>query len=188
MKDIIKTPLEGAYLLIPEVHYDLRGYFYESFSARELKGIVEGDFVQDNQSLSKDPGVLRGLHLQMGEHSQGKLVRVLRGKVLDVIVDVRKGSPSYLKWASFELSEENFHMLYVPRGFLHGFVTLTPDVIFSYKVDRYYDKGSERGVNYADPLFHIDWGVKNPILSEKDARNPFYKDSGIEFIYQGSKQ
>ncbi len=184
---ILATTLKDAYLLKPNVHFDGRGYFFESYSKKDLLPFVKGEFVQDNQSLSTKKGVLRGLHLQRGVHSQGKLVRVVEGAVDDVIVDVRKGSPTYLRWEKFRLSAENFRMLYVPKGFLHGFVTLTDEVIFAYKVDEYYDRDSEQGVYYADPLFGIDWGVDEPILSDKDRANPLYFDSGIDFTYGGER-
>jgi len=184
---IEKTILQDAYIITPDVFGDNRGYFFESYSKTKMKEIFDGEFIQDNQSLSTKKGVIRGLHCQAGEFSQTKLVRVVEGAVDDVIVDVRKGSPSYLKWIRVRLSGENQKQLFIPKGFLHAFVTVTDNVIFCYKVDEYYNKASERAVLYSDPMFGIDWGVKDPILSEKDLKNPLFKDSGVDFIYKGKK-
>jgi dTDP-4-dehydrorhamnose 3,5-epimerase len=181
---IEKTILQDAYIITPDVFGDNRGYFFESYSKTKMKEIFDGEFIQDNQSLSTKKGVIRGLHCQAGEFSQTKLVRVVEGAVDDVIVDVRKGSPSYLKWIRVRLSAENQKQLFIPKGFLHAFVTVTDNVIFCYKVDEYYNKASERAVLYSDPMFGIDWGVKDPILSEKDLKNPLFKDSGVDFVYR----
>jgi dTDP-4-dehydrorhamnose 3,5-epimerase len=178
---IEKTRLEGAFVVSPKVFFDNRGYFFESFSKRDLIDIFPNEFVQDNQSLSLSKGILRGLHCQTGAHAQSKLIRVITGEVIDVIVDVRKESPTFLMWERISLSGKNHKMLFVPKGFLHGFVTLTNNVIFCYKVDEYYDKSSEKGVIYNDPLFSIDWGVDKPILSEKDKNNPPFNLSEISF-------
>jgi dTDP-4-dehydrorhamnose 3,5-epimerase len=180
-----KTILQDAYIITPDVFGDNRGYFFESYSKTKTKEIFDGEFIQDNQSLSTKKGVIRGLHCQAGEFSQTKLVRVVEGAVDDVIVDVRKGSPSYLKWIRVRLSGENQKQLFIPKGFLHAFVTVTDNVIFCYKVDEYYNKASERAVLYSDPMFGIDWGVKDPILSDKDLKNPLFKDSGVDFTYRG---
>lgn len=182
---IEKTILQDAYIITPDVFGDNRGYFFESYSKTKMKEIFDCEFIQDNQSLSTKKGVIRGLHCQAGEFSQTKLVRVVEGAVDDVIVDVRKGSPSYLKWIRVRLSGENQKQLFIPKGFLHAFVTITDNVIFCYKVDEYYNKASERAVLYSDPMFGIDWGVKDPILSEKDLKNPLFKDSGVDFNYRG---
>jgi dTDP-4-dehydrorhamnose 3,5-epimerase len=179
-----ETGLQDAYIITPDVFGDNRGYFFESYSKAKLHDIFDGEFIQDNQSLSSKIGVIRGLHCQAGQYSQTKLVRVIQGAVDDVIVDVRKGSPTYLKWVRVRLSGENQKQLFIPKGFLHGFVTITDNVIFCYKVDEYYNKASERAVLYNDPSFGIDWGVKNPILSEKDLKNPLFKDSGVDFTYE----
>ena len=181
---IEKTVLQDAYIITPDVFGDNRGYFFESYSKTKMKEVFDGEFIQDNQSLSTKKGVIRGLHCQAGEFSQTKLVRVVKGVVDDVIVDVRKGSPSYLKWIRVRLSGENQKQLFIPKGFLHAFVTVTDNVIFCYKVDEYYNKASERAVLYSDPMFGIDWGVKDPILSEKDLKNPLFKDSGVDFVYR----
>jgi len=179
------TLLKDAYIITPDVFGDNRGYFFESYSKAKMKEIFDGEFIQDNQSLSTKKGVIRGLHCQAGEFSQTKLVRVVEGVVDDVIVDVRKGSPSYLRWIRVRLSGENQKQLFIPKGFLHAFVTITDNVIFCYKVDEYYNKASERAVLYSDPTFGIDWGVKDPILSDKDLKNPLFKDSGVDFTYRG---
>jgi dTDP-4-dehydrorhamnose 3,5-epimerase len=184
---IEKTILQDAYIITPDVFGDNRGYFFESYSKTKMKEIFDGEFIQDNQSLSTKKGVIRGLHCQAGKFSQTKLVRVVEGAVDDVIVDVRTGSPSYLKWIRVRLSGENQNQLFIPKGFLHAFVTVTDNVIFCYKVDEYYNKDSERAVLYSDPMFDIDWGVKNPILSDKDLKNPLFKDSGVDFSYRGTK-
>jgi dTDP-4-dehydrorhamnose 3,5-epimerase len=179
------TVLRGVFVLTPKIYGDNRGYFFESYSKNEIKEIFNDEFIQDNQSLSTKKGVIRGLHCQAGEFSQTKLVRVVEGAVDDVVVDVRKGSPSYLKWIRVRLSGENQKQLFIPKGFLHAFVTVTDNVIFCYKVDEYYNKASERAVLYSDPIFGIDWGVENPILSDKDLKNPLFKDSGVDFTYRG---
>jgi dTDP-4-dehydrorhamnose 3,5-epimerase len=182
---IDKTSLFDAYLITPDVYEDNRGYFFETYSKLKLDTVFNGTFVQGNQSLSKQIGVIRGLHCQSGEYCQSKLVRVIQGAVDDVIVDVREGSPTYLKWEKFRLSGDNKRLLFIPKGFLHGFVTLSENVVFCYQVDAYFNKTSERGVLFSDPLFGIDWGFTNPILSEKDKQNPLFFDSGISFQYKG---
>lgn len=162
-----QTSIQGLVEIFPRVFNDDRGYFFESYQyeAFSKNGISEV-FVQDNQSFSTK-GVLRGLHLQLDPHAQGKLVRVISGKVLDVAVDVRPGSPTFGKHETFLLSAEKQNMAYVPPGFAHGFVTIE-DAIFSYKCTNLYDKASESGVIWNDSELGIDWGVKNPNVSEKD--------------------
>lgn len=176
---IEEVGLKDAFIYHPDVFGDNRGWFMESYSVEKLpnKEIV---YIQDNHSYSQKKGVIRGLHIQLPPHTQSKLIRCLRGEILDVIVDVRKSSPTYLKSAKVKLSEENKNILFVPKGFLHGFVTLTDDVEVAYKVDALYNKASERGVLFNDPLFAIDWGIENPILSEKDSLAPLYNDSDID--------
>jgi dTDP-4-dehydrorhamnose 3,5-epimerase len=185
--NIEKTILQDTYIITPDIFGDNRGYFFESYSKEKMKQVFTGEFIQDNQSLSSKKEVIRGLHCQAGTYSQSKLVRVVAGAVDDVIVDVRKGSPSYLKWIRVRLDENNQKQLFIPKGFLHGFVTITDHVIFAYKVDEYFNKNSERGVLYNDPSFGIDWGVKDPILSDKDKKNPLFKDAGIDFTYEAKK-
>ena len=175
--NFIKAPIEGLIIIEPKVWKDDRGYFFESFNKKifEDAGITT-DFVQDNQSFSHR-GALRGLHGQADPFAQGKLVRVIQGSVIDIAVDIRKNSPSYGKHLSVELSAENFKMLWIPPGFLHGFATLEDNTIFSYKVTNLYDKASEIGVIWNDPQLNIDWGLKENevILSEKDNRLPIFK-------------
>lgn len=169
--EIEKTGLEGCVILKPGKFEDSRGYFFESFNQKrfqELTGTTT-TFVQDNQSFSQY-GVIRGLHAQDGAFAQAKLVRVLKGEVLDVAVDVRKGSPTFGQHVAVRLSEENNRQLFIPRGFLHGFAVLSETAVFFYKCDNYYDKASEKGVIYNDPALAIDWQVPEDlrILSEKD--------------------
>ena len=168
---VTETYLKGCFIVEPQVFGDERGNFFEVFNKKifEEKTGVEIDFVQDNQSISQR-GVLRGLHLQKGEFAQAKLVRGVKGKVLDVAVDFRKDSPTFGKHFSIELSEENNKQLFVPRGFLHGFSTLEDNTIFSYKCDNYYQPDAEDGVIYNDEDLNIDWGIPldEVILSIKD--------------------
>lgn len=178
---ITTTPLAGCFVLTPRVFNDERGYFFETFNERTFNEAAgqEVHFVQDNQSYSTK-GVLRGLHFQKGEHSQAKLVRVTKGKVLDVAVDMRSGSPTYGQYAVAMLSEENHCQFFVPRGFAHGFVVLSDDAIFQYKCDNYYNKQSEGGVHYADPALGIDWQLtaSDLLVSDKDKELPFLADAG----------
>ena len=169
------TNLKDCFVIQPKVLYDNRGYFFESFNKKtfnEHTGL-EIDFVQDNQSQSKK-GVLRGLHFQIGNYEQAKLVRVIKGSVLDVCVDLRENSETYLKHFSVVLSEDNKKQLFIPRGFAHGFVVLEDETIFSYKCDNYYHKESERGIIYNDTDLNIDWMLNEQelIVSEKDQALP----------------
>lgn len=175
--DLLKTKLEGVYILIPKVFGDHRGFFMESWSRRTMEeaGLFY-DFVQDNHSLSTVKGTLRGIHFQKGDKAQAKLVRCVRGAVLDVAVDLRHDSPTYKQWIGVELSEENKKQLLIPRGFGHGFVTLTDHVEFLYKADNYYAPEADGGIRWNDPDIGVDWGVNHPVLSEKDTKNPFLKD------------
>jgi dTDP-4-dehydrorhamnose 3,5-epimerase len=171
----ITTPFEGLIEIYPKVWGDSRGAFFESYhKALFTQNGIDVDFVQDNQSFSA-AGVVRGLHLQHGSWAQGKLVRVIKGKVLDVVVDVRPHSATFGLHASFVLDTQQCNMLYVPPGFLHGFSTLE-DAIFSYKCTNYYNKAAEGGVIYNDPTLQIDWGIGSPIVSEKDIELPSFKD------------
>lgn len=181
---IIKTDVLDLYILEPKVFGDSRGWFIESWSEKAMEEAgLNYKFVQDNHSFSAKKGVLRGLHYQKGDDAQAKLVRCTRGAVLDVAVDMRKGSPSYKKWVAVELSAENFRQLLIPRGFIHGFLTLTDNVEFQYKVDNYYDQEADRSIRWDDPELKIEWGIKNPILSDKDKLAPYLKDSDIDFTY-----
>lgn len=175
--DLLKTKLEGVYILIPKVFGDHRGFFMESWSRRTMEEAgLYYDFVQDNHSLSTVKGTLRGIHFQKGDKAQAKLVRCVRGAVLDVAVDLRHDSPTYKQWVGVELSEENKKQLLIPRGFGHGFVTLTDHVEFLYKADNYYAPEADGGIRWNDPDIGVDWGISEPILSEKDTKNPFLKD------------
>lgn len=185
---ITKTTLQDALIVEPQLFGDHRGFFTESYSAADFKKAgIEQVFVQDNHSLSAQAGVIRGLHFQLGEASQTKLVRVVTGALLDVIVDLRKGSPTYGKWESFILSEANQRQLLVPRGFAHGFVTLTDNVNFLYKCDRYYDAKADAGIAFDDPTLAIDWPLdtEKAILSEKDRNHPTFKEfeKSNPFVY-----
>lgn len=183
--EVIKTDIEGVVIIEPRIFEDERGYFYESFSQREFEEkVCRTTFVQDNQSKSSY-GVLRGLHFQKPPHSQSKLVRCIKGRVLDVAVDIRKGSPTFGKYVAVELSEENHRQFFVPRGFAHGFAVLSPEAIFQYKCDNFYCKESEGAVAWNDPTIGIDWQVpaSDVILSEKDRLNKCIAAADYLFDY-----
>lgn len=186
---IIETQLKDAYIIEPQVFGDSRGWFMETFSTEKLRngGIAVPEFVQDNQSYSAQKGIVRALHCQIEPYCQTKLFRCTRGELYDVIVDVREGSPTYKQWIKVLLTAENKRQLYIPHGFLHGFVTLTDDVEVQYKVDAYYNKAADRSIRFDDPEFGVDWGIENPILSDKDKNAPLYKDSDVRFFYQERK-
>ena len=170
---ITTTAIEGVVILEPKVFGDERGYILESFSQREFEEkVCKTTFVQDNESSSRY-GVLRGLHFQKPPHAQAKLVRVVKGKVLDIAVDIRKGSPTFGHHVSIELSGENKRQLFIPRGFAHGFAVLSDEVVFQYKCDNYYVPHSEGGILWNDPALGIDWKLpaEDVILSEKDKKN-----------------
>ncbi len=177
-----KTALSGVYIVTPRVFGDERGWFMESYSQLKTPEI-DCNFIQDNHSYSATKGVLRGLHFQNGEHAQAKLVRCTRGAVLDVAVDLRKGSPTYRQWVAVELSAENKRQLFIPRGFGHGFLTLTDDVEFLYKTDNYYNAEADRSIRFDDPAIGVDWGISSPTLSDKDANAPLLADSDCDFTY-----
>jgi dTDP-4-dehydrorhamnose 3,5-epimerase len=172
---IENTNLKDCFIIHPKIFEDERGCFFESYNKHKFKNQtgLDLDFVQDNQSLSSK-GVLRGLHFQIGDYEQAKLVRVIKGSALDVCVDLRENSKTYLKYFSLILSEENKKQLFVPRGFAHGFLVLEDQTIFSYKCDNYYHKESERGIIYNDPDIAIDWGTENTqlLISDKDKALP----------------
>ncbi len=180
-----ETKLPGVYMIEPQVFGDHRGYFMETYSQRAFAEIgIDNVFVQDNQSFSAAKGTLRGIHFQNDPMAQAKLVRVTRGAVLDVAVDLRKGSPTYKQWVAVELSAENKRMLFIPRGFGHGFRTLTEDVEFCYKVDNLYSKECDRGIRFDDPEIGVEWGeVFEENLSQKDVSAPLLCDSDCNFIY-----
>jgi dTDP-4-dehydrorhamnose 3,5-epimerase len=175
-----ETPLRGCYIIEPTVFEDQRGYFFESFNQKKFKDTIGEtvNFVQDNESLSSK-GVLRGLHYQTGEYAQAKLVRVIKGNVLDVAVDIRKDSKTYGQQFSIELSEANKKQLFIPKGFAHGFIVLSNTAIFSYKCDNYYNKESEGGIIYNDETLNIDWQLpeNEMIISEKDQVLPTFENS-----------
>ncbi len=167
--NIIKTDLDGVLIIEDKSFGDHRGWFKETYSKQKfIDNNLDYDFVQDNHSFSKEKGTLRGLHFQIGEAAQAKLVRCTRGSVLDVAVDLRKDSPTFKKWVAVELSEDNNKQLLIPRGFGHGFLTLTNDVEFQYKVDNYYSAEHDRSLLYCDEEVGIDWQIENPIVSDKD--------------------
>lgn len=177
-----QTELEGVYIVEPAVFGDHRGFFMESWSKRafEEAGLFY-EFVQDNHSSSIGKGTLRGIHFQRGDKAQAKLVRCVRGAVLDVAVDLRPSSSTYKKWVAVELSAANRRQLLIPRGFGHGFLTLTDDVEFLYKADNPYAPEADGGIHWNDPGIGVDWGITAPILSEKDSRSPFLKDAVTGF-------
>ncbi len=184
----IATALPGVFILEPKVFGDHRGYFMETYSTRVFAELgIDNVFVQDNQSFTARKGTLRGIHFQNAPMAQAKLVRVTRGAVLDVAVDLRKGSPTYRQWVGVELSAENKRMLFIPRGFGHGFVTLTEDVEFCYKVDNLYSKECDRGIRFNDPAIGVEWGVEAPVLSEKDSTSHLLADSDCNFVYEGEQ-
>ena len=183
---VIKTDIKDLLIIEPQVFGDNRGWFLESYSRRKLQEQgLECDFVQDNQSYSSQKGTLRGLHFQLNPKAQAKLIRCTRGAILDVAVDLRKGSPTYKKWASVELSAENKKQFFIPKGFAHGFVTLTDDVEVQYKADDYYAPEFDRSIAYNDDEINVDWGISDPILSAKDKNAPLLRDSDVNFVYQG---
>lgn len=181
---IINTDIKDVIIIEPKVFGDKRGWFTETYSKEKFKDLgVDIDFIQDNHSFSSEKGTLRGLHFQLNPKSQSKLVRCTRGSMLDIVVDLRFGSPTYKKWIAVELTEENKKQLLIPKGFAHGFVTLTENVEVQYKVDEYYSPENDRSIRYDDPEIGIDWEVTNPILSDKDLNAPLLKDSDVNFNY-----
>ena len=183
--NVISTPFKDLFVLEPTVFSDARGFFYESYNAKKLLDFgIDYNFIQDNHSKSSY-GVLRGLHYQNNPYAQTKLVRVTQGKVLDVVVDIRKNSPTFLQHFALELSAENKLQLLIPAGFAHGFLVLSETCEFLYKCDNYYNKASEGGIAYNDPSLNIDWTIsdKDIILSEKDAQNPTVDKADFNFTY-----
>lgn len=181
--NFIETEIKDLFIIEPKIWKDGRGYFFESYNKQSFdEAGIHVDFVQDNQSLSQK-GTLRGLHAQANPYAQGKLVRVIQGRVLDIAVDIRKGSETYGQYEAVELSGENNRMLWIPPGFLHGFLTLENDTIFAYKVSGLYHKSSEFGIIWNDPELNIDWGIAQDqiILSEKDQTLPLFKDLASSF-------
>lgn len=190
--EILKTDIEGVLILEPKVFRDARGYFFESFSQREFDRKAAPllghtvHFVQDNESMSSF-GVMRGLHFQRPPFAQSKLVRCVRGAVLDVAVDIRKGSPTYGKHVAVELTEENHRQFFIPKGFAHGFVVLSDTAVFQYKCDEFYHPEADGGISILDDSLGIDWRIstEEAILSEKDTRHPLLKDFDSPFESMG---
>lgn len=184
--EVIKTDIEGVVIIEPRVFKDARGYFFESFSQREFQEKVRPiNFVQDNESMSSY-GVMRGLHFQRPPYAQSKLVRCVKGKVLDVAVDIRKGSPTYGKYVAVELSEENHRQFFIPRGFAHGFAVLSETAVFQYKCDNFYAPEADGGISIQDNSLGIDWQIpaESAILSEKDMKHLCLKDFDSPFNYK----
>ena len=183
--EVIKTAIDGVVIIEPKVFKDQRGYFFESFSQREFEAKVRKiNFVQDNESMSSY-GVMRGLHFQRPPYTQSKLVRCVKGKVLDVAVDIRKGSPTYGQHVAVELSEDNHRQFFVPRGFAHGFAVLSDTAIFQYKCDNFYTPQADGGISIKDESLGIDWKIPTDmaILSEKDTLHSCLKDFDSPFSY-----
>lgn len=184
---ITETALKGVYVIEPRVFGDARGWFMESWSKKKLaEGGIHADFVQDNHSFSATKGTLRGLHYQLNPMCQAKLLRCVRGEILDVAVDIRKGSPQYAKWVGVKLSADNKKQLFIPRGFAHGFITLTDDVEVQYKADNYYAPECDGNIRWDDPDIGVDWGMEPVILSDKDKKAPLLRErTELNFVYEG---
>ncbi len=183
--EIIKTDIPGVVILEPRIFRDSRGYFFESFSQRDFfDKVAPVEFVQDNESMSTR-GVMRGLHFQRPPHAQAKLVRCVRGRVLDVAVDIRVGSPTYGRHVAVELTEDNHRQFFIPRGFAHGFAVLSDEAVFQYKCDNYYAPQSDGGIAITDPALNIDWHLdpSEAILSEKDTNHPLLADFKSPFTF-----
>ncbi len=183
--NVIKTDIEGLFIIEPKVFGDHRGYFFESFSERDFNSqVCQVRFVQDNESKSRY-GVLRGLHFQKPPYAQSKLVRVVKGAVLDVAVDIRMGSPTFGRHVAVELTEDNHRQFFISRGFAHGFVVLSDEVIFQYKCDNFYEPESEGAIAWNDPALGIDWKIpaEDIILSEKDKKHPVLAEIVSPFLY-----
>ena len=184
--EVIKTEIEGVVIIEPRLFKDERGYFFESFSQRDFdKQVRTIHFVQDNESKSSY-GVLRGLHFQKPPFAQSKLVRVIKGAVLDVAVDIRKGSPTFGQHVAVELTEDNHRQFFIPKGFAHGFAVLSETAIFQYKCDEFYHPEADGGISILDDSLGIDWRIptEHAILSEKDTKHPLLKDFESPFIYK----
>lgn len=178
----VETGIEGLVVIEPDCHGDHRGWFMETYSKPRFEALgITCKFVQDNQSYSAQKGTLRGLHFQKNPMAQSKLLRCTRGKILDVAVDIRKDSPTYKKWYAVELSAENKKQFFMPKGMAHGFVTLTDDVEVQYKVDAVYAPECDRSIRFDDPEIGVEWGIADPVLSEKDLKAPLLADSDADF-------
>jgi dTDP-4-dehydrorhamnose 3,5-epimerase len=178
---VTPSTISDVLIIEPDVYGDNRGYFFESWNHQKYSQLgITSNFIQDNESCSKF-GVLRGLHYQAAPYTQAKLIRVISGTVLDIAVDIRKGSPTFGQHVAIEISGENKRQVFIPRGFAHGFIVLSNQVIFNYKCDNYYMPSSERGIAFNDPTLNINWpiDIKDCILSEKDLKNPLFKDASV---------
>ena len=189
---VTETELKGVYVIEPQVFGDARGWFMESWSQRKLEEAgIKVDFVQDNQSYSAQKGILRGLHYQQNPMSQAKLIRCTRGKIFDVAVDIRKGSPQYGQWVGVELSADNKKQIFIPRGFAHGFMTLTEDVEVQYKADNYYAPECDGNVCWNDLEIGVQWPMEPALLSDKDKKAPTLAErmarNEINFVYEEMK-
>ena len=182
----IETSLKDVFILEPQVFGDARGWFMESWSQRKMaEAGLAVEFLQDNQSFSAQKGTLRGLHYQLNPMCQAKLLRCTRGKIFDVAVDIRKGSPQYGEWVGVELSAENKRQLFIPRGFAHGFITLTDDVEVQYKADNYYAPNCDGNIRWDDPEIGVEWPIQPVILSDKDRKAPLLSErTNLNFVYE----
>lgn len=182
MITVSETELDGVLIVEPNVFGDNRGWFMETYSRRDFEDAgITAEFVQDNRSFSSKKGIIRGLHFQRNPMCQAKLLTCLKGEILDVAVDLRKDSPTYKKWISVKLTAENKKQIFIPKGFAHGFLTLTDDVEIMYKCDELYSPECDGGIRFDDPEIGVEWGVENPILSEKDKNAPYLKDIKLDF-------
>ena len=183
--NVIKTELPGVVILEPQVFGDARGWFMESWSKKKMEDIgISVDFVQDNHSFSAEKGTLRGLHYQLNPMAQAKMLRVSRGAIFDVAVDIRRGSPTYAKWVGVELSAENYRQLFIPRGFAHGFITLTDDVEVQYKADNFYSPDCDGNIRWDDPEIGVVWPISPRVLSDKDSSAPLLSErTELNFVY-----
>ena len=183
--NITETSLKGVFIVEPKVFGDERGWFMESWSKRKFEdGGINVEFLQDNQSFSAAKGTLRGLHYQLNPMAQAKIVRCTRGEIFDVAVDIRKGSPQYAKWVGATLSATNKKQLFIPRGFAHGFITLTDDVEVQYKADNYYAPDCDGNIRWDDPDINVEWPIAPIILSDKDKAAPLLKErTNLNFVY-----
>lgn len=180
--NIKPTKIKDVFIIETEILKDERGWFTESYNKKKLaEAGINVDFVQSNHSFTKNKGTLRGMHFQHPPHSQSKLVRCIRGAILDVAIDLRKKSPTYKQYIAIELTDGNQTQLFIPKGFAHGFLTLTDDAEVNYKIDNHYNKDYEGFLHFNDPEINIAWGVDNPILNERDSSAPFLKDLDINF-------
>lgn len=186
---ITNLELPGVKIIEPRVFEDYRGYYKESYSARKFANNgIDTVFVQDNHSRTLKKGTIRGIHFQNNPKPQIKLVRCTRGRVLDVVVDLRKDSPTFKKWLAVELSEENNKQIWIPSGFGHAFLTLVDDCEVLYKVDEFYEPEYDRAIKWNDPEININWGIENPIVSEKDTNAPLLKDSDVNFSVELNRE